>query len=183
MTDLLRDIRYGCRMLVKSPGFTFVAVVSLALGIGFNTTIFSAVDAILLKPKMGLEPEHLVEVYLSDSSGYPYGASSYLDYCEYRDRNDVFAGVAAFQTTVALFRSDDTNEYLLGEVVTGNFFELIGIPVILGRPIKPTDDETPGAHPVIVLGESFWRSRFGADPEVLGKTLDLNGRPRQNASA
>ena len=76
MIDLFKDIRYGCRMLLKSPGFTLVAVVSLALGIGFNTTIFSAVDAVLLRPKAGADPSRLVEIYLGDSSGYAYGVSS-----------------------------------------------------------------------------------------------------------
>lgn len=177
LADLFGDIRYGWRMLVNNPGFTVVAVVSLALGIGFNTAIFSAVDSLLLKPKMGLEPERLVELYLSDSSGYPYGTSSYPDYREYRDRNDIFTGVAAFQTTLALYRSEEASEYVLGEIVTGNFFELLGIPVILGRPIQPTDDENPGGHPVAVLGERFWRSRLGADQEIVGTTIDLNGRP------
>ena len=176
MTDLLQDIRYGCRMLVKSPGFTAVAVVSLALGIGFNTTIFSAVDAILLKPKTGLDPDRLVDVYLSDASGYPYGVSSYPDYREYRDRNTVFTGVAAFQPTVALFDAGDSSEYLLGEIATGNFFELVGIPVILGRALQPSDDVSPGGHTVVVIGESLWRSRLGSDPNVVGQSLELNGR-------
>ena len=92
MTDLLKDIRYGCRMLLKSPGFTLVAVVSLALGIGFNTTIFSAVDAVLLRPKAGIDPSRLVEIYLGDSSGYAYGVSSYPDLREYRERSDAFSG-------------------------------------------------------------------------------------------
>src|SRR5262245_52009692 len=109
MGDFLRDLQYGARMLWKSKGFTLVAVVSLALGIGFNTTIFSAVDALVLRPKAGFEPETLVEIYLSDSSGYPYGASSYPDLREYRERTDAFSEIASYQTTLARYQKNGSS--------------------------------------------------------------------------
>jgi predicted permease len=177
MTDLLRDLRYGLRMLWKAKGFTLLAVLSLALGIGFNTTIFSAVDALLLRPKAGYELDSLVEVYLSDSSGYPYGASSYPDYRDYRDRTDVFSAIASYQTTLTRYEENGANEYLIGEVVSGNFFRVLGIRALLGRTLEPSDDVSPGAHPVVVVSESFWRGRLGGRPEALGGVLRLNGRP------
>jgi predicted permease len=178
MTDLVRDIRYGLRLLGKSKGFTTVAVLSLALGIGFNTTMFSAVDALLLRPKSVVEPETLVEVYLSDSSGYPYASSSYMDYREYRDRSDAFAGVVAQSNAIIHHTPEDgSSEFLLGEIVTGNFFETLGVRAQLGRTLEASDDVKPGAHPVVVVSDSFWRGRLGGDFRAIGRTIDLNGRP------
>ncbi len=177
MTDLARDLQYGVRMLWKSKGFTLVAVLSLALGIGFNTTIFSAVDALLLRPKAGSRPESLVEVYLSDSSGYPYAASSYPDFRDYRDRTDVFSDVASYQTTIVRYQTNGANEYLLGEIVSGSLFRLLGIRALVGRTLEPGDDVSPGGHPVIVVSERFWRTRLGGRPDAVGEALDLNGSP------
>ena len=178
MTDLFKDIRYGCRMLLKSPGFTLVAVVSLALGIGFNTTIFSAVDAVLLRPKAGVDPSRLVEIYLGDSSGYAYGVSSYPDVREYRERSDVFSAIASNQSALVLYRAgaDTTkSEYLMGEIVSGNFFDLMGLSASLGRVLRADDDVEPGGHPVVVVSQTFWQSRLGGRRDALGETLDLNG--------
>ena len=177
MTDLLRDLQYGIRMLWKSKGFTLVAVLSLALGIGFNTTIFSAVDALLLRPKAGSQLQSLVEVYLSDSSGYPYAASSYPDFRDYRDRTDAFSDVASYQTTIARFQANGTSEYLLGEIVSGNLFRLLGIRALVGRTLEPGDDVIPGGHAVMVVSERFWHTRLGGRSDAVGEALDLNGRP------
>ena len=178
MTDLLKDIPYGCRMLLKSPGFTLVAVVSLALGIGFNTTIFSAVDAVLLRPKAGIDPSRLVEIYLGDSSGYAYGVSSYPDLREYRERSDAFSAIAANQSALVLYRAGadtTTSEYLMGEIVSGNFFDLVGISPSLGRFLRADDDVEPGGHPVVVVSHAFWQGRLGGRLDALGETVDLNG--------
>jgi len=161
MTDLVRDLEYGVRMLWKSKGFTLVAVLSLALGIGFNTTIFSAVDALLLRPKAGTGLESLVDVYLSDSSGYPYSSSSYPDFRDYRDRTEVFADIGCYQSAIVRAQSDGTSEYLIGEIVSGNLFRLLGVSALVGRTLEPGDDLSPGGHPVMVLSEKFWRSRLG----------------------
>src|SRR5262245_60811054 len=117
MRDFARDLEYGARMLWKSKGFTLVAVLSLAIGIGFNTTIFSAVDALLLRPKAGSRPESLVEIYMSDSSGYPYGVSSYPDVRAYRERTDAFSEIACFRTAIVRYQTQGTSEYLMGEAV------------------------------------------------------------------
>jgi putative ABC transport system permease protein len=177
MNDLLRDLRHGLRILWQAKGFTLLATASLALGIGFNTTIFSAVDALLLRPKAGYDLDSLVNVYLSDSSGYPYAASSYPDYRDYRDRTDVFSGIASYQTTLTRYEENGVNEYLIGEAVSGNFFRVLGIRALLGRTLEPEDDVSPGAHPVVVVSESFWRGRLGGRSEALGGVLRLNGRP------
>jgi putative ABC transport system permease protein len=177
MSGLVKDLQYGIRMLWKSKGFTSVAVISLALGIGLNTTIFSAVDALLLRPKAGVEPESLVEVYLSDSSGYPYAASSYPDFRDYRDRTEAFSEIASYQTTIARHQENGSSEYLLGEIVSGNLFRLLGIQARLGRTLEPGDDLNPGGHPVVVVSERFWRARLGGRREAVGEALNLNGRP------
>lgn len=177
MSDLLKDVQYGFRLLWKAKAFTLVAAVSLALGIGFNTTIFSAVDSVLLKPIRFLDPDSLVEIYLSDSRGLLFASSSYPDYREYRDRTDVFSGIVSSHPTTARYEVDGSSEYLSGEVVSGNYFEVLGIPSMLGRTIELSDDLAPGGHPVVVVSERFWRSRLGGLPDALGKTLDLNGRP------
>ncbi len=177
MTDLARDLRYGVRMLWKSKGFTLVAVVSLALGIGLNTTIFSAVDALLLRPKAGAAHGSMVEVYLSDSSGYPYGASSYPEFRDYRDRTDVFSEIASYQTTIARHQEDVSSEYLLGEIVSGNLFRLLDVRALVGWTLEPEDDKSPGGHPVAAVSETFWRARLGGRAEAVGESLDLNGRP------
>jgi hypothetical protein len=177
MTDLSRDLQYGIRMLWKSKGFTLVAVVSLALGIGLNTTIFSAVDALLLRPKVGTRLQSMVEVYLSDSSGYPYAASSYPEFRDYRDRTDVFSDIASYQTTIARHQEDGSSEYLLGEVVSGSLFRLLGVRALVGRTLEPEDDRSPGGHPVVAVSEKFWRTRLGGRAEAVGESLDLNGRP------
>jgi putative ABC transport system permease protein len=177
MSGLVKDLHYGIRMLWKSKGFTSVAVISLALGIGLNTTIFSAVDALLLRPKAGVEPESLVEVYLSDSSGYPYAASSYPDFGDYRDRTEAFSEIASYQTTIARHQENGSSEYLLGEIVSGNLFRLLGIQARIGRTLEPGDDLNPGGHPVVVVSERFWRARLGGRREAVGEALDLNGRP------
>ena len=176
MSDLINDIRYGLRLLQKSPGFTLVATLSLALGIGFNTTIFSAVDAVLLRPKAAFEPESLVEIYLSDSSGYPYASSSYADYREFRDRADVFSGVVAQSNAIVRYTTGDTSEYLFAEIVSGNYFEVLGLRTRMGRTLEPSDDASRGGHPVLVVSEAFWRGRLGGDEDVIGRTLEINGR-------
>jgi predicted permease len=173
----MSDLRYAVRMLAKSRGFTLVALATLALGIGFNTTIFSAVDALVLRPKPERDIGSLVEVYLSDSSGYPYGASSYPDSREYRDGADAFSALATHQPTLVRRTEGASSEYLLGEVVSGNFFELLGIRALLGRGLEPSDDVSPGGHPVVVLSERFWRGRLGGRQDAIGGSLDLNGRP------
>ena len=179
MSNLLQDLRYSLRMLVKSPVFTVAAVVTLALGIGLNAATFSAVNAILLKPLPGAEePERLVQLYRA-WPGLEYGSNSIPHYQDLRDRTgDVFENVAAWYWSPMSLSVDGRSERILGMLVSANFFQTYGVYPALGRVFIPgEEDRGPGAHPVAVLGHAFWLSRFGGDPAVVGSTLVLNGHP------
>ena len=179
MSDLLHDLRYSFRMLVKNPVFTAAAVITLALGIGLNAATFSAVDAILLKPLQGAaEPERLVQLYRS-WPGMDYGSNSIPHYQDVRDRSgDIFESVGAWYFTTMSLAADDRSERIMGLLVSANFFQTYGTTPVLGRAFIPgEEDRGPGAHPVAILGHSFWQSRFGGDPSVVGRTLNLNGQP------
>jgi predicted permease len=174
MENLWKDIRYGARMLTKNPGFTAVAVLSLALGIGVNSTIFSLVNAILLRPLPVSEPERLVAVF-SGSEQFEYSVTSYPDYIDFRDENDVFSGLAAHSTMSTRLTLEGSSEIVLGEVVTGNYFHVLGVEPAMGRWFLPEEDETPDTHPVAVVSHGFWERRFGSDPSILGKEVRVNG--------
>ncbi len=171
METLLKDIRYGVRSLLKHPGFTAVAVLTLALGVGANTTIFSVVNSTLMKSLPVSHPEKLVYVF----NGAPGSVFSYPDYVELRDRNQVVDGLSAWGGIAASLNSNDQTDLVFGTIVTGNYFEVLGVNAALGRMISRADDQTPGAHPVTVISDGLWKRRFGADPNVVGKQLLLNG--------
>jgi predicted permease len=173
--DLWQDIRYGLRMFSKNPGFTLIAVLMLALGIGANTAIFSLLDTVVFKMLPVKDPTSLVLLANADERR---GASfSYPSYQDLRDRNQVFAGIIAYDG-VALNLSDGSQtERAAGQLVSGNFFSVLGVNPFLGRAFSEEDDKTPGAHPVAILSHSFWQRRFAADPGLIGKTIHLNGVP------
>ncbi len=172
----LQDLRYGVRRLAKSPGFTAVAVLSLALGIGANTAIFSLVNTALLRPLPVERPEQIVSLAnAAGSRGFP--AFSYPNYKDLRDRGgEVFDGLYAYRFAPLSVSHEGTSERLWGYVVTGNYFEVLGVKAALGRVLTPDDDRQPGGHPVTVLSHEGWQRRFGADPSVVGKSLFVNGR-------
>jgi len=174
---LLRDVRHSLRSLAKSPLFTTVAVLSLAIGIGPNTAIFSVVDAILLAPPEGSEPEELVDVYNRGSDGSWY--YSYVSLVERlrEEGGDVFEGVAAWVIQNAAVEEDGVPSPVVYELVTGNYFDVLGIDPARGRFFTPEEDATPGTHPVTVVSHPFWRDRLAEDPGVVGSTLRINGRP------
>ena len=176
MEQLWSDVKYAARLLARSPGFTAVAIVSLALGVGANTTIFSLLNAFLLQPLPGREPARLATVYTSDYSGPLYSASAYPDYLDFRSGSRAFEGLAAFGIKPLLFTQGSESQRILAQLVSGNFFEVLGLRAAYGRTILPAE-ETAGQHPVVVLSDSFWRSRFAADPAVVGRTVALNGKP------
>lgn len=175
MSRLWPDIRLAARLLARSPGFTAVAVASLALGIGANTAIFSLVNSLLLVPTPGRDPARLVTVYTSDSSGPLYGASSYPDYVDFRDRSDAFEDLAAHTLQPVLVTIRGESRRAISALVTGNTFALLGLQAAHGRLLLPAEQE-PGRHPVVVLGHTFWKTRFGADPSVVGQEISLNGQ-------
>jgi putative ABC transport system permease protein len=170
---LLQDLRYGARMLLKSPGFTLIAVITLALGIGANTAIFSLVNSILLRQLPFRQPERLVWV---DSRRPASGKYSFTlpDFIDYRDQNQSLSGIAAYASWSANLTDQGEPEQLQGLRISANAFELLGVEAVAGRVLAPGDD-APGQQHVAVLSYGLWRRRFGADPQLVGKKLTLNG--------
>jgi putative ABC transport system permease protein len=181
MSTFLQDLKYGIRLLTKSPGFTAVAALSLALGIGANTTIFTLINAVLLNPLPVDDPSQLVSVWTADQrnadGAFGFLQTSPLNYQDYRDKNQVFSGLAAHQG-LPLNISGGTGDpqQIFGEIVTGNFFDVLGAKPLIGRGFRPEEDKTPGAALVAVLGYGEWRKRYGGDPSILGRTITLNGQ-------
>ncbi len=181
MGDLLQDLRYSFRMLVKNPVFTAAAVLTLALGIGLNAATFSAVNGILLRPLPGAEePERLVQLY-RQWPGLDYGSNSIPHYQDLRDRGgEVFEHVAAWYFAPMSLSAGGRSERIMGLLVSANFFQTYGVAPAVGRFFIPgEEDRGPGARPVAVLGHGFWEERFGGDPSVVGRTMVLNGHPFQ----
>ena len=170
---ILNDLRYGAKMLRKSKGVTIVAVVSLAVGIGANSAIFSLVNSILLRPRPVSHPEQVVELYVGEGE-QPYQTTSYPSYVELRDHNDVLSGLAAYG--IQQFRFGDANEVeqIWGEAVSGNYFDVLGVAAAKGRTFSADEDVVPRRNPVAVISHSLWQRRFNSDPELVGKTVNLN---------
>ena len=177
METLLNDLRFGARMLWKSKGLTIIAVISLAIGIGANAVIFSLVNSFLFRSRAVSQPEQLVEVY-AGRRDQPYQTLSYPSYLDFRERNDVFTGLAAYGLAwqFKLTGSDDV-EQVWGEVVSGNYFDVLGVRTIAGRSFLPEEDQVPGRNPVVVIGHGLWQRRFNADPGVIGRTITINNQP------
>jgi putative ABC transport system permease protein len=185
MDGLLQDIRYGFRMLRKSPGFTAVAVITLALGIGANTAIFTLLDQVLLRQLPVEEPQQLVQARHTGSDtgrASVYGGSvadyfSYPMYRDLRDRNTVFSGVLATDTTQVGVEWHNQPDLANTELVSGNYFEVLGVRPALGRLFVQSDDQVQNANPVVVLSFAYWQRRFGSDPNVLNEPVLVNGHP------
>jgi predicted permease len=184
MDALRQDLRFAVRTLAASPGFTAVALLTLALGIGANTAIFTLMDQVLFRLLPVREPERLV---LLDGPG-PFSGSTHSHsstvteishpvFLELRDKADAFAGVLAQYTTPVHMTEGGQTDRADGVLVSGTFFDVLGLRPALGRLFGSDDDRTPGAHPVAVLGHGFWTRRFGADPAVVGRSVHVNGHP------
>jgi predicted permease len=175
------ELRYALRMIRKTPGASAIAVLSLALGIGANTAIFSLVDAMLLKLLPVRAPQELHQV-ARNMRGRPSVSWDYPDYCAFRDRNHSFTGLVATSSPgplglqMADFRADAT-ELVYASHVSGNCFDVLGVEPALGHLLNAQDDRTPGASPYAVLSYDYWQRRFAADPHVVGRTVRLNGYP------
>jgi predicted permease len=176
MERIAKDFRYAVRKLIRSPGFTAAAVLSLGLGIGANTAIYSLLDAALLNPLPVREPDRLVAAYTSGGSGTVHSNPSFLDYQDYAEA-DVFEALAAYSDTELSLAVRGTSQRISGALVTGNYFGVLGIGPRFGRLIRPADDRGGDAAPVAVLDYDFWKGRFGGDPAVVGSTIALNGAP------
>ncbi len=173
---VLQDLRFAFRILRKSPGFTAVAVLTLALGIGANTAMFSLINSVLLQPLPGIaNPDRLVSLFRMEK-GDPWSVSGYPDYIDYRDRNHSFSGLAG-HAAAWMNLGTGAPERIIGDIVTGNYFPVLGVHPALGRLIVPDDDTKRDANPVVVLSYSFWRGKFGSSTTILGSKIILNGYP------
>ena len=181
LEGLFNDVRFGLRMLRKNPGSTAAVLLALALGIGLNTTVFSFVNALLLRPPAGVKaPDRLLEVWIHNprSSGLEgYLSLTYPDYVYHRDHNQSFEGMLAFdgEPHTVIWNRSGEGRVVLGQLVSGNFFSLLGVNAVLGRTISLEDDRSANPQPVAVLGHAFWQQSLGSDPSIVGKTLMLNG--------
>ncbi len=173
MGTIIRDIQYGIRMLVKSPGFTVVAVIALALGIGANSAIFSVVNAVLLRPLPFENPERLVTVLGKDEGDGSTGDTlSFPNIVDLRDQNQVFEHVAAYSGSSAFLMNGDEPERVRGAIVTADLFPLLGVKPALGRTFTREEDK-PGGPRVIVLSQQLWQRRFNSDPKIVGQQIKL----------
>ena len=179
---MLNDLRYGIRQLIKHPAFTFIAILTLALGIGANTAIFSVVNAVLLKPLPFPEPEQLIAVGMTDTRQKDQtnlGSLSYPDFFDFRDQNRTLAGVAVYRDQSFALTGDEGATSLHGVKGSAEFFDVIGIKPKMGRGFGREDEQAgggPGGFKVIISDE-FWKKHFGNDPNVIGRTLTLERRP------
>lgn len=176
--DVLRvDGRYALRRLVKSPVFTLVAALSLGLGIGANSAVFSIVNAVLFRTFPADNPETLVDVFMSDDGGFKYATMSYLDFTDLGAQADVFEEVIAARTFFAQAGPTDAPRLVIGELVSGNYFPVLGTDPAAGRMFGKDDDLRPGEHQVAVLGHAFWQEAYGGSMSVVGSEVRVNQRP------
>ena len=175
---LLQDLRYAARTLARSPAFTTIGVLTLALGIGLNSAVFSAAEALLLRPLPGVRnSDEIVQIYRSYTGSMDFGSSSIPHYLDIRRRmTDVFSGVATWGYVALSLSSGGQNERVLGQMVSANMFSVLGAGAERGRVFVAAEDEGVGAHPVAVISDQAWRTRFGSDPDIVGRNIILNGR-------
>jgi predicted permease len=177
MTSFWQDVRYSLRMIVKAPGFAAIAILTLALGIGANTTIFSWINSALLNPVPGLaRPSEVVSLTLSKPGDNPF-PFTYPDLEAMRDGQLSFTGITACSFAQMSLTGKSKPERVWGMVVSANYFEILGVRPILGRGFLPVEDEKPGDAPVAVISYRFWQTHFGANPDIVGRTIEINQHP------
>ncbi len=174
MVSLWQDIRYGARVLLKNPGFTAIAVLTLALGIGANTALFSVVNGVLLNPLPFPNPDRLVAVY-SKTQDFDESSISYPNFLDWQRDNNCFAKLSSFRSEEYNMTGEGEPERLHGHMVSADFFSALGINPLLGRDILPEEDK-PGAAPVALIGDGLWKRKFGMSRDLLGKRITLNGK-------
>ncbi len=179
METLLRELGHAARGLNRSRGFTAVAVLTLALSIGANTTIFTWASAVFLDPLPGVADSGRVLVVQQKEPGNNEGyvSLSYPDYRDYRDRNTTLSGLAVTRNVMVSLESDGTPQRLYGQIVSGNFFDVLGVRASLGRTFAPEDDRAPGESAVLVISHAFWQRHFAGDANVVGRAVRLNKQP------
>jgi predicted permease len=177
VASLIEDLGFAVRTLWKRPTFTAAAVISLGLGIGANTAIFSVVNSLLFRPLNVAEQDRVVSVYTSQVGGNRYGNTSYLDYLDYRDRNGVFEGLAAQTFAPMAVGGNRAPQVAVGQLVSSNYFQVLGVTPILGRAFLSEEGEKFGADAVAILSHTGWQRLFDSDPDVLGRVVRINDRP------
>ena len=176
MATLWQDLRYTIRMLGKNPRFAVAAVLSLALGIGVNATMFGIVNAVLLRSLPFQQPERIVDVAETFlEQGIPWFAMAPANFLDFREQNQVFEDMAAIESVTLTLTGVEEPTRLSGQRVSASYFPILGIKPALGRGFLPEEDQ-PAAAPVVVLSHSLWQNRFGSDPGILGQSLPLDGR-------
>jgi len=174
LESLWQDVRFGLRMLRKNPGFTAVAVLTLALGIGANTAIFTLIDSVMLRPLPVQEPQQLIQITrVVDGQNQ---ALSYPQFSQLTGHMHSISGAFARQRTNAVLTLDGVDEQVTGEIVSGDYFQVLQLNPAAGRLLSPQDDAVQGGSPVAIIGFNFWRRRFAQDPNVLGKAFSVNGQ-------
>src|SRR5574341_875162 len=175
MSTLWQDLRYGARMLIKRPGFTLIAVITLALGIGANTAIFSVVNGVLLKPLPYRAPDELIRVFETSQTQpkFPMSGGNFQDY---RDQNSTLAGLALYTRQDVDLSQDDKPERLAALRVSAGFFDVLGVQPLLGREFR-REDELPDNNAVVILSDRLWQRRFNREPGIVGRAVTLSGRP------
>jgi hypothetical protein len=173
--SLVADIRYALRWLRRSPGFTAIAVASLAIGIGFNTTLFTLVDAVLFRPLPVERVDRLVDVYTTGRGGERFVTTSYPDYQDLKTQNRVFSDMLAYSLAMNAVNLADRSRLALGEIVSGNYFQLLGVKAQIGRTLLPEDD-VKGAPRVVVISHKLWVRDYGSSASAIGQTLRMHGQ-------
>jgi predicted permease len=173
---MLKDIVYGIRMLMKNPGVTLVAVITLGLGIGANTAIFSAVNAFLMRPLPVTRPSELIRPMEMPEDRDLTDEFSYPDFVNYREQSTSFVGLAAEDMVQVALDTENQNDVVWGQVVSANYFDLLEVKPVLGRTFRTEEDKSIGANAVVVVSHSLWQQRFGADPNIVGKPIRMNNR-------
>ncbi len=176
MSNVLQEFRFAFRLIRKNPGFSFVAVLTLALGIGLNSAIFSLVNGILFRPLPVASAERLVAVYCnSPNDMLEHSPLSYPDFEDLRGNSTTLEGMLGYALTPLALGVGDENALIMGESVSGNYFSLLGVRPVLGRGFSPDEDRTRGTHPVTVLSHRMWQRRFGGSEQIIGERVRING--------
>src|SRR5262245_43169661 len=178
MTGSIQDLRYAFRTLIKAPGFTAVAVLTLTLGIGANTAIFRLVGTLLIRPIPFAEPARTLLVWQTNlSKGYPKASVTSVDFQDWRDRNQVFDHISAVAFTSVIYTSNQPPELLRAGSVSADFFPALGTKFLAGRAFRP-DEDRPGSDQVVVLSYRAWKRLFGSAPGMVGQAIGLGGISR-----
>src|SRR5882724_1239568 len=175
MDNLLKDLRYSFRQLLHFPAFAAVAILSLALGIGANSAIFSVVNTLFTSPVAVAEPQTIVSIFTKDEKNPGDLPVSYLNFVDFREKNDVFSHIFTYTfTSMSLTRNNSEPDTVIGGIVSGDYFDALGVKPVIGRGFSPEEDKTPNTHPVAVISYGMWQRNFGGNSNLLGQTIQLN---------